>query len=147
MNPDTSTALRDAPSLTTIETCHSTWQFDEANHRFRRMLRHRLVQDVSTEWRAYDRLVADPSWTAFVVLVDRARSRVLVGRRCGDECRCREGAAGRDAERTSPAASVRGSGAWLPGYAAGAMAGARIIPLPLPGPGDAADRSLRLVRS
>ena len=134
MSPHLSTALLDGPHTPrTIDTCYCTWHFDETNHRFRRVLRHTLVAEVSTEWRSYERLVLDPSGESFVVILEPEGARVLVGRRCGSGCRCQ---AAREASRRPrrPAATLapRASGGWAPGALVHGAAVARIIPLPPP---------------
>lgn len=88
MNADAANTLTGSTTLRAITTCHSTWLLDEDNRRFRRILRHPLVRGVSTSWRAYERLVVDRSGEAFLVVLDRAGTRVLRGRRCGRDCGC-----------------------------------------------------------
>lgn len=76
-----------------IESCVSTWIFDEDNHRFRRRLRSKgFGLPVVTDWRPYDRLLIDHSSDVFVVFLDQAGSRVLRVRRHAARCEC-------DAER------------------------------------------------
>lgn len=75
-----------------LETCHSTWVFDEENHRFRRSLKGPVRERVSTEWRPYDHLVVVPDEDAFLVFLDRHGTRVLRSthhvancQNCGDQ--------------------------------------------------------------
>ena len=61
-----------------LESYHSTWLFDTDNHRFRRVLKGSLGDAaVSTEWRAYHRLVLHPDSDAFVVFLDASGTRLL----------------------------------------------------------------------
>jgi hypothetical protein len=61
-----------------LESCHSTWLFDTGKHRFRRVLKGSLGDaSVSTEWRAYHRLVLHPESDAFVVFLDASGTRLL----------------------------------------------------------------------
>ena len=61
-----------------LESCHSTWLFDTAQHRFRRVLKGSLGDSsVSTEWRTYHRLVLHPDSDAFVVFLDASGTRLL----------------------------------------------------------------------
>ena len=78
--------------LRVVETCHSTWIFDEQAHRFRRVLKGPSRDRVSTDWRAYDHLVIGPGSDAFLVFLDATGVRVLRStphsancRRCGQE--------------------------------------------------------------
>lgn len=135
MSPDAVILALDPPRHRTIDTCHSTWEFDEANRRFRRWLRHDLAQGVSTGWRPYARLVADASWDAFVVVLEPRGTRVLVGRRCGRGCRCRTAVAAL-AVPYVPVGQKETAAAWAPGVVMSSLAGARVIPLPLPAMAD-----------
>lgn len=58
-----------ASPIIVIESCHSTWLFDEENRRFRRLPKGHL-SGISTVWRSYDRLVVDDATNAFVALID-----------------------------------------------------------------------------
>lgn len=60
-----------------LESCHSTWLFDEGERRFCRVLKGDLARSVSTEWRPYDRLVLHADSDAFVVFLDQSGSRLL----------------------------------------------------------------------
>lgn len=134
MSPQLSTALVDGRHVPrTIDTCYCTWHFDETNRRFRRVLRHALVSGVSTEWRAYKRLVLDPSGESFVVILEPQGARVLVGRRCGSGCRCGAADEGGRSQRApaAPRASRVAKG-WAPSALVNGAAAARIIPLPPP---------------
>ena len=75
-----------------VESCHSRWIFDAKNRRFRRVLKGpHLVQPVSTEWRAFDRLVFSEDSDAFLVFLDALGSRVLRSwRHVGPCARCGE---------------------------------------------------------
>jgi hypothetical protein len=72
-----------------LESCHSTWLFDEEDHRFCRVLKGDLAHAVSTEWREYDRLVLHPDSEAFVVFLDASGTRLLRSWRHTSHCeRC-----------------------------------------------------------
>ena len=61
-----------------IESCHSTWLFDEKNRRFRRLLKGtRLGTAATTDWRPYDHLVIGDSSDAFLVFLDPSGRRAL----------------------------------------------------------------------
>lgn len=84
--------VQPSSGLSFIESCHSIWVLDDANRRFRRLLRGaRLDAPVATEWRPYHHAVLDEGTDAFLIYLDRAGSRLLrswrhlVGRceRCG----------------------------------------------------------------
>jgi alpha-amylase/alpha-mannosidase (GH57 family) len=74
-----------------IESCHSIWLFDEANHRFRRMVKGLGSEaTIATDWRAYDHLVVEEHSDAFLVFLDDSGTRLLRSRRhLGPTCgRC-----------------------------------------------------------
>jgi hypothetical protein len=61
-----------------LESCHSTWLFDEINHRFCRVVKATVLDDVvTTEWRDYDHLVLQEDSSAFVVFLDSRGTRLL----------------------------------------------------------------------
>lgn len=61
-----------------IESCHSTWVFDEVGHRFRRILKGLDAdQRPMTGWRDYVGLELDPDSDAFVVLLNSDGTRRL----------------------------------------------------------------------
>jgi hypothetical protein len=71
-------SANDSAGLVTVESCHSTWLFDEANSRFRRTVKGlRLGGTVSTDWRPYDHLVLDDRSDAFIVFLDACGTRLL----------------------------------------------------------------------
>lgn len=74
-----SVGVEEAPEqFLVLESCHSTWLFDTAEHRFCRVLKGpRLDSSVATEWRHYDRLVLHPDSEAFVVFLDASGTRLL----------------------------------------------------------------------
>ncbi len=85
--------VNDQPPAETlqIESCHSVWLFDEANLRFRRIVKGiDLPLPVTTGWRAYDHLVLDERAEAFLVFLDSTGTRLLRARRhLGESCpRC-----------------------------------------------------------
>ena len=73
-----------------IESCHSTWIFDVANRRFRRMVKGReLKRRFSTDWRLYDHVVFDSESGAFLIFLDALGTRVLRSQRHSRRCeRC-----------------------------------------------------------
>lgn len=80
---------RDHDRFLVLESCHSTWLFDEEAHRFCRVVKGDLANAVSTEWRDYDRLVLHPDSDAFVVFLDQSGSRLLRSWRHTSHCeRC-----------------------------------------------------------
>jgi hypothetical protein len=89
-SPDLGDFPEPKEQLLVLESCHSTWLFDGANHRYRRISKGaRLSQQVSTDWRAYDRLVLQDDSDAFIVFLDASGSRVLRSWRHGADCdRC-----------------------------------------------------------
>jgi hypothetical protein len=83
-----------------IDSCHSTWLFDTANMRFRRILKGIVVADhpVTTGWRPYYGLETtdhsdgqegadDPEGArAFVVLLNREGTRLIRSWRHTADC-------------------------------------------------------------
>jgi hypothetical protein len=67
------------PATIAIESCHSTWVFDEDRMRFRRILKDTEVggQPVTTGWRPYSRLEAPPGSQTFTVYLNAAGTRML----------------------------------------------------------------------
>jgi len=87
-------------SLIVIESCWSTWLFDEEHHRFRRMLKGPRIDRVFTDWRSYDHIIVHDSTVAFLVFLDAAGTRILRSKRHDGRCSC----GGRDrAAEPSPA--------------------------------------------
>jgi hypothetical protein len=90
---------------TIIESCHSTWIFDAERMRFRRILKDTEVggQPVTTGWRPYYRLEADPGAETFTVYLNLVGSRVLRSWRHDADCtQC-----GQHATREVPLEKVR----------------------------------------
>ncbi|HVB07023.1 MAG TPA: hypothetical protein VNF07_12330 [Acidimicrobiales bacterium] len=110
-------------ALLVIDSCHSTWLFDEANHRFRRMVKGLDEHlPVTTDWRPYDRLVIEESSDAFLVFLDRSSTRLLRSRRhLGAGCdRCLEEATSELSLRAIadfPAAALRDLATTAPAFA------------------------------
>ena len=73
-----------------VESCHSTWLFDEERRRFRRVVKDpHAAHTVSTDWRPYRRLVFDDASDRFLVMLDETGSRQLHSRRHVQHCdRC-----------------------------------------------------------
>jgi len=71
-------AAASAPEFVVLESCHSTWLFDPAEHRFCRVLKGpRIGSSVATQWRAYDHVLVYPDSDAFVVFLDSSGTRLL----------------------------------------------------------------------
>jgi hypothetical protein len=73
---------------TIFESCHSTWIFDTERMRFRRILNEIEVghRSVSTAWRPYFELQADPTSEAFTVVLNADRSRQIRSWRHTTDC-------------------------------------------------------------
>lgn len=73
----TSDAASLAPDLLVLDSCHSTWLFDEPAQRFRRILKGLDVDPAvaATDWRSYERLEIDDESEAFVVVLNAAGTR------------------------------------------------------------------------
>jgi hypothetical protein len=73
-----------------LESCHSTWLFDQVDHRFCRVLKSSALQSaVATDWRPYHHLVMHDASGAFVVFLDESGSRLLRTWRHVENCeRC-----------------------------------------------------------
>jgi hypothetical protein len=73
-----------------VESCHSTWLFDETDRRFSRIVKGvREGPRVMTAWRPYDRLVLTHNSDAFVVFLDPTGTRLLRSTRHTAHCeRC-----------------------------------------------------------
>jgi len=71
-----------------FESCHSTWIFDTGRMRFRRILKDIEVghRPVSTAWRSYFELDADPTSETFTVVLDAAHSRQIRSWRHTSDC-------------------------------------------------------------
>jgi hypothetical protein len=71
-----------------FESCHSTWHFDEDNHRFRRFLKGGGIGqgEVATEWRRYHSLEVDPTSESFVVVLNAEGTRLLRSWRHTEDC-------------------------------------------------------------
>jgi len=73
-----------------VESCHSTWLFDETDRRFSRIVKGAHEGSaVVTDWRPYDRLVLADDSDAFVVFLDSSGTRLLRSTRHTTHCeRC-----------------------------------------------------------
>jgi hypothetical protein len=72
-----------------LDSCHSTWLFDVAGRRFRRVLKG-LDADPSlttTDWRPYERLEFVEGSQAFVVILNPAGTRRIRSWRHVDGCK------------------------------------------------------------
>ena len=73
---------------TVIESCHSTWIFDNDNARFRRVLKGIETSggQASTAWRPFYGMEVDPGSESFVVLLNPEGTRLLRSWRHVDHC-------------------------------------------------------------
>ena len=71
-----------------LESCHSTWLFDTARLRFRRILKGLDIDapNASTAWRSYYGLELDPYSESFVVLLNPEGTRLLRSWRHVETC-------------------------------------------------------------
>jgi len=71
-----------------VESCHSTWLFDEDHHRFRRILKGVGTDEhpVVTEWREYHALEVDTRSELFTVLLNADGTRRLCSWRHTHDC-------------------------------------------------------------
>jgi hypothetical protein len=80
----------DMAGLQVLESCSSTWIFDRASHRFRRVPRGAPVSlAVPAHWAEYHCLELDESRSSFTVELDPDGTRLLRVSLHGDPCpRC-----------------------------------------------------------
>ena len=71
-----------------LESCHSTWHFDEERMRFRRILKGGGTGhgEVATGWRPYYSLEVDPHSESFVVALNAEGTRLLRSWRHTEDC-------------------------------------------------------------
>jgi hypothetical protein len=71
-----------------FESCHSTWHFDTAQRRFRRILKGATVDgaSVASGWRQFYGLEVDPYSESFTVLLNPAGTRLLRSWRHTHDC-------------------------------------------------------------
>lgn len=71
-----------------LDSCHSTWLFDAAAKRFRRILKGLDVDPAlaATDWRSYERLEFAEGSDAFVVVLNPAGTRRIRSWRHVDGC-------------------------------------------------------------
>jgi hypothetical protein len=76
-----------------LDSCHSTWLFDVAGSRFRRVLKGLDVDPslAATDWRSYERLELAEGSEAFVVVLNAAGTRRIRSWRHVDGCEQCEG--------------------------------------------------------
>ncbi len=79
--------------LLVVDSCHSTWLFDVAEKRFRRILKGLDVDPAlaATDWRTYDRLEMSEDSEAFVVILNEAATRRIRSWRHVEGCEQCEG--------------------------------------------------------
>jgi hypothetical protein len=72
-----------------VESCHSTWLFDERRHRFRRLLKGIVAdsRDASTEWRSYERLELDDRAGTIKVVLNPSGTRLVRAEMHANRCR------------------------------------------------------------
>jgi hypothetical protein len=72
-----------------LESCNSTWVFDQSRRRFRRVLKGLDLdrRDASTGWRDYQSLEIDDSTGRFVVVLNDAGNRIIRSRQHTERCR------------------------------------------------------------
>jgi hypothetical protein len=85
--------VADPVGLLVVDSCHSTWLFDAAAKRFRRILKGLDVDPAlaATDWRAYERLEFSEGSDAFIVLLNEAGTRRIRSWRHVDGCAQCEG--------------------------------------------------------
>ncbi|MGH9298304.1 MAG: hypothetical protein ACRDZT_00125 [Acidimicrobiales bacterium] len=76
-----------------LDSCHSTWLFDVAGRRFRRVLKGLDVDPAlaATDWRPFERLELSEGSEAFVVVLNAAGTRRIRSWRHVDGCEQCEG--------------------------------------------------------
>lgn len=84
---------RKLEGLCLVESCSSTWIFDAATHRFRRLPRDaRVSLEIPAPWSTYHRLEIDRTRLTLVVHLDERRTRILRAWLHADPCpRCTPG--------------------------------------------------------
>jgi hypothetical protein len=92
-NPSASLSLTGKGDYLVLDSCHSTWLFDESGHRFRRVLKGLDVDPslAATDWRTYERLELSEGSEAFVVVLNAAGTRRIRSWRHVDGCEQCEG--------------------------------------------------------
>jgi len=62
-----------------LDSCHSRWEFDTDQHRFRRVLRgpDLAVRAIATEWRTYHELHVQEDSDSFLVVLNEVRTRMV----------------------------------------------------------------------
>lgn len=76
------------PETVVIESCHTTWVFEPARQRFRRVPRGSVMEAPvpETDWTEYFGLEIDPDSDAFVVSLNEAGTRLLRSYQHHDPC-------------------------------------------------------------
>ncbi len=89
----TSDPVAKSTDVLVLDSCHSTWLFDEAAGRFRRILKGLDLDPAlaATEWREYERLELSDTSEAFVVVLNAAGTRRIRSWRHVDGCEQCEG--------------------------------------------------------
>jgi len=84
---------RAEPHFLVLDSCHSTWLFDEPARRFRRILKGLDVDPslAATDWRTYERLEMSEDSDAFVVVLNAAGTRRIRSWRHVEGCTQCEG--------------------------------------------------------
>ena len=65
--------------MITLDSCHSRWEFDTDQYRFRRVLRgpDLVVRAIATEWRTYHELRVHEDSDSFLVVLNEGGTRVV----------------------------------------------------------------------
>lgn len=86
-------SVADSGDFLVLDSCHSTWLFDVAGRRFRRVLKGLDVDPAlaATDWRPYERLELSEGAEAFVVVLNPAGTRRIRSYRHVDGCEQCEG--------------------------------------------------------
>jgi hypothetical protein len=90
---DEALVAREGGDFLVLDSCHSTWLFDVAAKRFRRILKGLDVDPAltATDWREYERLELAEGSEAFVVILNAAGTRRIRSWRHVDGCEQCEG--------------------------------------------------------
>jgi hypothetical protein len=88
-----SAGAADGVGLLVLDSCHSTWVFDQPARRFRRVLKGLDVDPslAATDWREYERLELDENSEAFVVVLNATGTRRIRSWRHVTDCSQCEG--------------------------------------------------------
>ena len=90
---DEALVAREGGDFLVLDSCHSTWLFDVAAKRFRRILKGLDVDPAltATDWREYERLELAEGSESFVVILNAAGTRRIRSWRHVEGCEQCEG--------------------------------------------------------